>query len=239
MRAIDRFNKLDFFRTTLPIMQNYISHQEFDRIITKQTAFEEYNISILLSASNITECLDQINHSIDMLSGYRNKKQSTMNRHDYIVFILENFYLRVTSTFDRMLRLTNIIFEIGLPEKECKVSTIVKNKKIKSTPLAIALKNLNSYVDKFRYSRNKIAHSETYSESRLRDIQGFYIALDDGKNKDIEKYKNFYRTITNEYVAEKKSELRQISNEIEILLERCFEELGPYVIAIGKNYNNN
>ena len=84
---------------------------------------------ILLYASNITECLDQINYTIDLLSGYKSKKDSTMNRYDYIVFILENFYLRITSIFDRILRFTNVVFEIGLPEKECKASTIIKNDK--------------------------------------------------------------------------------------------------------------
>ncbi|MDZ7764262.1 MAG: hypothetical protein U5K00_07510 [Melioribacteraceae bacterium] len=101
MRTINRFEDLDFFKTLMPILQNYISHQEFDKIITEQTKFEKYNIDILLSAMNITECLDQINYTIDMLSGYKSNKESIMNRNEYIVFILENFYLRITSIFDK------------------------------------------------------------------------------------------------------------------------------------------
>ena len=84
MRTINRFEDLDFFKTLMPILQNYISHQEFDKIVTKQNKFEKYNIDILLSASNITECLDQINYTIDLLSGYKNKKDSTMNMENTV-----------------------------------------------------------------------------------------------------------------------------------------------------------
>ncbi|HOI33014.1 MAG TPA: Cthe_2314 family HEPN domain-containing protein [Bacteroidales bacterium] len=239
MRTLNRFEDLDFFKLLLPIMQNYISHQEFDKIITKQTIFEKYNIDVLLSASNITECLDQINHSIDMLSGYKSKKNSVMNRHDYIVFILENFYLRITSIFDRVLRFTNVVFEIGLPEKECKESTIIKNDKIKGTTLSSSMKKLDKYIEKYRYSRNRIAHSESYNEKRLADIQGFYIALESENNKDLERYKFFYKRIADEFVQEKKSELKNVADELEILLREFFDEITPYIKKIGEKYKKN
>jgi len=239
MRTINRFEDLDFFKTLMPILQNYISHQEFDKIVTKQNKFEKYNIDILLSASNITECLDQINYTIDLLSGYKNKKDSTMNRHDYIVFILENFYLRITSIFDRILRFTNVVFEIGLPERECKESTIIKNDKIKGTTLSSSMKRLDKFIEKYRYSRNRIAHSESYNEKRLADIQGFYIALDSDNNKDLERYKNFYKRIADEFVQEKKNELRKIADELEVLLRDFFIEITPHVIRIGNEYKKN
>lgn len=236
MKAIKRFEKLDFFKTLLPILQNYISQQEHDKIVTKPTRFERYNIEVLLSANNITECLDQIHFSIEMLSGFKTKRGSLMNRHDYIVFILENFYLRITSIFDRVLRFSNIVFEIGLPEKECKESTIIKNDKIKDTPLYAILRKLNTFIDKYRYPRNKIAHSESYNEKKLEDIQGFYIVIESGNDKDLERYKNFYKRIADEYVVEKKNELSQITNELEKLLVDFFKEITPYVDANGLKY---
>jgi hypothetical protein len=236
MRTLNRFEDLDFFKFLIPIMQNYLSHQEYDKIVTKQTSFEKYNIDVLMSASNITECLDQINHSIDMLYGYKSKKSSIMNRHDYIVFILENFLLRITSIFDRVLRFTNIVFEIGLPEKECKESTIIKNDKIKGTNLSSSMKKLDKFIEKYRYSRNRIAHSESYNEKRLTDIQGFYIVLESENNKDIERAKVFYKRIADEFVQEKKIELKKVADELEIILREFFEEITPYVKRIGEKY---
>lgn len=236
MKAIKRFEKLDFFITLLPILQNYISQQEYNKIVTKPTKFERYNIDILLSANNITECLDQIHYSIEMLSGFKTKRGSLMNRHDYIVFILENFYLRITSIFDRILRFSNIVFEIGLPEKECKESTIIKNDKIKDTPLYAVLKKLNAFIDKYRYPRNKIAHSESYNEKELADIQGFYIAIEFGNDQDLEQYKGFYKRIADKYVVEKKNELNQITDELEKFLIDFFNEITPYVNSNGLKY---
>lgn len=239
MRTINKFEDLDFFKTLMPILQNYISHQESDRIITKQTKFEKYNIDVLLYASNITECLDQINYTIDMLSGYKSKKDSIMNRHDYIVFILENFYLRTTSIFDRILRFTNVVFEIGLPERECKESTIIKNDKIKRTTLSSSMKKLDKFIEKYRYSRNRIAHSESYNEKRLADIQEFYIALESDNNKELERYKTFYKRIADEFVLEKKNELREVADKLEILLRDYFTEISPHVKRIGAQYKRN
>ncbi|MDZ7764263.1 MAG: hypothetical protein U5K00_07515 [Melioribacteraceae bacterium] len=37
------------------------------------------------------------------------------------------------------------------------------------------------------------AHSESYNEKRLADIQGFYIALEVANNKELERYKIVYK----------------------------------------------
>lgn len=237
MKAIKRFEKHDFFKTLWPILQNYIQ-KEHDKIVTKPTRFEKYNIDVLLSASNILECLDQINYSIEMLSGFKRKHDSEMNRHDYIVFILENFYLRITSIFDRILRFSNVVLEIGLPEKECKESTIIKNDKIKGTKLYSVLKKLNTFIDKYRYPRNKIAHSESFSEKRLTDIQGYYILLDSENTQDIERYRTFFKLEADEYVVNKKKELVQITNDLEKLLIDFFNEVRPFVDTIGQRYKD-
>ncbi len=237
MKTLNRFEDLDFFKFLLPIMRNYLSQQEIGKIFTKQTSFEKYNIDVLLSASNITECLDQINYSIEMLSGYKIKKRSSMNRHDYIVFILENFYLRITSIFDRVLRFTNVVFEIGLPEKECKESTIIQNDKIKGTTLSTSMKNIDKFVQKYRCIRNKIAHSNSYYEKELDDIQGFYIVLDFDNDKELEKYKFFYKRITDEFVQNKKIEFKKVSDEIELLIRVFFKEITPHIKKIGQKYN--
>jgi|GEM_PF-2935698 len=238
MKAIKRFEKLDLFSTLLPVIQNYISQQEYDKIITKPTSFERYNIDVFLSANNIINCLDQIHYSIEMLSGFKRKCGSEMNRHDYIVFILDNFYLRITSIFDRILRFTNVVLEIGLPEKECKVSTIIENDKIKGTTLYSVLKKLNTFIDKYRYTRNKIAHSTSFREKKLFDIQAYYILLDLENHEDIDRYKTYFKLETDKYVMNKKKELMKITNDLEKLLIDFFNEIAPFVDTIRQRYKN-
>jgi hypothetical protein len=106
----------------------------------KATRKESYAIETFLSLSSIVTCIDQLHFSVDMLAGYRN--QSTprkINRSDYIVFGIENYYLRLTSVYDRCLRLGNVVFQLGLPERECREATITKNVYIKGTSVAQAL----------------------------------------------------------------------------------------------------
>jgi len=57
--------------TLLPILQNYISQQKYNKIVNKPTRYEKYNIDVSPSANNIIECLDQINYSIEMLYGFK------------------------------------------------------------------------------------------------------------------------------------------------------------------------
>ena len=236
MKAINRFKELDLFNTLFAIVQGYMSKQEFNKILSEPSRYEQYNIDVLLSANNIIECLDQIHYTIEMLSGFKTKRGSLMNRHDYIVFILENFYLRITSIFDRTLRFLNIVFEIGLPEKECKESTIIQNDKIKYTPMYVELKKLNALIHQYRFPRNKIAHSEAYNEKRLEDIQQFYIVIESGSDKSLERYKYFYKRIADEYVVEKRNELNKITEEIEKLLVNFFNGITPYVKINGLKY---
>jgi hypothetical protein len=120
------FDKHEIVKLIMPNVTDYMLRQAPDKILTKASLKETIAIEILLEVGKISECIDQIYFSINMLSGFRKKKKSIMNRHDYIVFMIENFYLRITSIFDRALHFTNLIFDIGLPEKECRESTIIK-----------------------------------------------------------------------------------------------------------------
>lgn len=235
-RALDTFQNIDLFKYLFKILKGFLSRQISEGENIKKTNFEIYNIDVLLYAHNILECLDQVNYSINMLSGFKTKNKFNMNRHDYIVFMLENFYLRVTSIFDRILRLTNIALEIGLPEKECKESTIIKNENIKGTKLYKALKNINDFLESFRKKRNKIAHSESFSEEKLNYIKSYYLALETEDFKDIEKFKKFFKFDTDEYVINKKKEFKNIVNDLEKLLIVFFNEISPYIYINGQRY---
>lgn len=197
------------------------------------TLKESYAIDVVMSISNVISCLDQLYHSIDMLSGYR-KANSKMNRYDYIVFGIENYYLRLTSVFDRCLRLVNIIFQFGLPERECKDATIIKNEHIKDTYVAKALKNLNRFTQQFSNYRNTIAHSSTYSERKLNLLGAYYLVAeeDDG----IQDYFHFYKHGTDLYIKERKAEFKKNLDELETYVEALFDALYAPLLDKLNNY---
>lgn len=185
------------------------------------TRKESYGIETLLSIGNVVSCIDQLHFSIDMLSGYRsNSSPDKMNRYDYIVYGIENYYLRLTSVFDRCLRLANIIYQLGLPERQCNNDSIVKNSHVKGTPVAKALTELDKFTGQFRYHRNTVAHQGTYSETDLDQLGSYYLLAeeDDG----FERYRYLFKKKTDDFVAAKKSDFKGQVATLESLVGEYF-----------------
>ncbi len=196
-------------------------NSESDPYATKK---QSYGIEVFLSVGNIISCIDQLYFCIDLLSGYRaNSTPEKMNRYDYIVFGIENYYLRLTSVFDRSLRLANVIFQIGLPERECNNSTIVKNSHIKGTQVGAALKELDKFTGPFRFHRNTVAHQGTYSERDLDWLGSmYYLVEEDG---DLKNYKYSVKSQTDNYIMSKKDEFKESITNIEGLVNVYFDAL--------------
>ena len=245
IRALKRFENMVFFRDRFSMLHNYLlASENGDSTGDKMkknvnpSVYQKYNFDALFSASNVLECLDQINYSIEMLSGYNQRNALFKNRHDYIIFMLENFYLRITSIMDRILRFVNTVFEIGIPDRECKNSTIIKNENVKKTPLYKILTKMDKFIEQYRPQRNRIAHYEAYSEKELVDLQGYYLLLEHAEEVDeeLESYRRLFKVETDEYVINKKKELRQISKDLEKMLVVLFQEIFPIVENKGAKY---
>lgn len=223
------FDKHRIITILMPTVTNFISRQKPDKIISPPSKEESKVIDIFLGVNKITECLDQINFSIEMLSGYRKKENNKMNRHDYIVFMIENFYLRITSIFDRVMRFSNLVFEIGLPERECRESTIIKNNKIRGTDVEVALKEINKFVSNFRPIRNEVAHADTFQDNELSPIRDFYFLIEQDDSDNLEKYKNIYKVRADKYIIDKKKELTESAEQIKKLTSNFFDSIAPFV----------
>lgn len=228
MRMID-FEKHKIMSLLMPTVTGFISRQTPQKIISPPSEKEHKIIDIFLGANKITESLKQIDFAIEMLSGYRKSVNKKMNRHDYIVFMIENFYLRITSIFDRALRFSNLVFEIGIPERECRESTIIKNDKIKGTSVEIALKEINKFTSNYNQIRNQIAHNETFKDKELFPIRDFLFLTETVNSPELEKFKYIYKTMTDNYIADKKKELKKSSEEIKKLTSDFFDSIVPFI----------
>lgn len=215
---ITKFDKHKLIEFLVATLHDYISRNNLTEIESPLTEKESHANDILLSANNIFECIDQIYFSIELLSGFRKKKNGKMNRHDYIVFMIENFYLRISSILDRSLRFTNILFEIGLPERECRESTIIKNRKVKNTKVEFSLKNINKFISKFKMTRNQIAHSVGFFDKKLEPVATYYFLLETDEFDNLKKYNHIYKTKTDNYIKKKKAELINITVRVEKLV---------------------
>jgi len=211
----------------VPFTTGYISRHDPDNRLMrlKPTKQEAIAIELLMSISNITDCIDQLHYIIQLLSGFRRKKGSIFNRTDYIVYTIENFYLRMTSIIDKCLILTNIVFDIGLPERDCKETTIIKNTKVNKTSVKVSLQKINKFIDHFKQIRNRIAHAEGFKDEKLDNLQGFYYLMDTEQSEDLQKFKHLFKTETDQYVNEKKEDLGKQIVTIEQLVDEFFTSL--------------
>jgi hypothetical protein len=188
------------------------------------TRKESYGIETLLSVGNVVGCIDQLHFSINMLSGYRsNSSPDKMNRYDYVVFGIENYYLRLTSVFDRCLRLANVIYQLGLPERQCNNDSIIKNAHVKRSPVATSLTELDKFTGPFRYHRNTVAHQGTYSEKDIDQLGSYYLLAEE--DHDFERYRYLFKKKTDDFVAEKKQDFTGQLVDLEGLVEGYFDSI--------------
>lgn len=188
------------------------------------TIAESYAIETFSSLMNVVSCVDQLHIAVDMLSSHsRQSTNESIDRINHITFSIENYYLRITSAYDRCLRLVNVVFQLGLPEKECRNSTIIKNLYVKDTAVATALKELDKFTNSFRPHRNTVAHASTYKELDLNSFGSYCIAakVDD----KLEKYSSFYESRVNEYVDSKKEEFNKNIEELVTLVAPLFDNI--------------
>ena len=180
----------------------------------------------MLSISEVSGCLDQLHFSIELLSCFRSSLMpKQMNRYDYIVFGIENYYLRTTSVFDRCLRLANVVYQLGLPERQCNNDTVIRNEHIKGTSVGNALNDLNGYTGPFRRHRNTIAHESMYSDAALNQYGMYLCAVEEGQIQVVRPHQSLFKNRTDEFVKNKKFEFNKDLAKLENLVEAYFDKL--------------
>ena len=126
---------------------------------------EEYVRSSLISAGELITVCEQMVYAVEFLSGFRARKTSSgesITRLDYIVYHLENHLIRTGAVLDRALLLVNVIFRLGVPDRECRFSGIAYNDHVSQTPVAAALKSLEKTIEPYR-SQRKPSRSQASS----------------------------------------------------------------------------
>lgn len=187
---------------------------------------EYYAIRVLLTIGEILTCVDQVHCSAAMLSGYRaGSAVLGMNRYDHILYAIENFYLRVTSIYDRCLIAVNLMYELGLREKACRTKAVVSNSHIQGSPVADALKELEKSTSHFRENRNIVAHQASFPCLELNQLGSVFHLFD--IDESSVRYWYLYKAETDKYVSKKKAECQNSISEIERILDALFTALLP------------
>jgi len=234
---ITRLKDHTILKAASAVSREYIAkcktdNPEQDPSATKR---ESYAIETLRAIGEVVDCIDQLHLSVDMLSGYKSRRvPNRMNRYDYIVFGIENYYLRLTAVFDRCLRLANATYQLGLPERQCNNDTIIKNSHVKGTPVAKPLKELDKFTEAFRFHRNRVAHQATYSEKDLYPLGAYYLLAE--VDDSWKRYHYRYKKQTDDFVTNRKAEFQRNVAKLENLVEAYLDALNAVFETRLKSY---
>lgn len=195
---------------------------------------EEYARRSLVSASELLIVCDQMSYAVEFLSGFRLRNMPSgdlITHHDYIVYHLENHLIRTGSVLDRVLLLVNIIFQLGVPEKECRFSVIADNEHVASTPTADALRAIQKTIAPYQGQRNLVIHRRRLSDANLTPLE-LYSAFQKSESTvsddDVtENLFHFYKTEADRFVKTKKEELWEFNSEAFLAVFKLLQTLEP------------
>ncbi len=201
---------------------------------------EEYLRTILLYADEVSIACDQLHYALAYLSGYQSRKTlggELITRADYIAYQLENLYLRFIMIPDRSLRLTNEVFRLGLPARECKSRTVTDNQHLRGTDVRKCLRVIEKSVKPYREMRNTIAHLSRYNDPKLRKVEIYSILQkSEGPPDDpvLELTRYHYKHKADLYIDAKRKEFGPVVDSLIDQVEVFFEKL---LSPFQANYN--
>jgi len=207
------------------------SSPRLGRFVRPPTEQEKYLRSSLLSACEVAVACNQLYYALAYLSGYRTRhtlQDELITRADYIAYHLENLYLRLGMITDRSLKLTNTVFRLGVPPRECSFRVVADNEHVRHTSVRARLNALNRAVEPYRDVRNSIAHHDRYSDPGLAEIETYFV-LEKAKEPGpvVVRSRQFFKWEADRYVESKRSELLPVTRALVEAIARLFDTLLP------------
>ena len=201
--------------------------------IREPDEYEFYVIQVGHTLAHLLHLCEQLVHAVLFLSSFtptKRMREAGITRAGHLQYNIENYLIRTQSVHDRVLKLVNAVFHLGLRPQDCRHDTIAKNLHVKSTGVPVRLQAMRKLLGKYRQDRNIIIHHETYQEDDLRELEMYYLAqkLDGDLEGGIQgRFLYVARSLTREFVNQKMHEFDKFNGEIFRHLELLFDDLKP------------
>lgn len=86
---------------------------------------------------------------------------------EYIEFHIENYLIRSSSTYDRVLIFTNYLCDIQMAKESVGHLPMTTNRKVETAGLKQTLKKINKACGSYRVKRNGAVHHDKYTDRDL------------------------------------------------------------------------
>lgn len=195
---------------------------------------EEHVKRSLISAGELIKVCDQMVYAVKFLSGFRAGKapsSSSLTRLDYMVYHIENYFIRINMIMDRTLQLVNAVFWLGIPEQECRFAVVANNEHVAETEVGQYLKELEGILKPYRSYRNIIIHRRQYTDDSLERVEPFYILekidSEDSEEDFTGQYRHLFKRLTDQVVREKRKEFTAYNQVVFDEVAKLFASLLP------------
>lgn len=145
---------------------------------------DEYAIAVLMRLIDLSKSIYALANTVAFLTIKKVPKHYLDNgieESDYYRIHFENHIVRMASVEDYCLRLVNFIMRLGYPEKQA--NSLIDNLKIKGTPIAVALKDLDRFLQTIKAHRNVIVHQGAFESEEISSLTDNIVNFD---GKDYE-----------------------------------------------------
>jgi len=171
----------------------------------------------------------QLDLSIEFLSNFDYSKKVNASRADHAIYNLENYLIRINSSYDRVLQLVNAVFHLGVSEEHVGHAVIVSNAKVQHRPDVVSkTKAVQKYLKDYAQARHTLIHKHSYLDVKMRRLELFYLHDLDALPKDDawkDNFKSFRAQYLKEFLSEKKGEFQKMNNGLAERLNDLFGEL--------------
>ncbi len=199
------------------------------------SALDELQFYVLLvgfALSHTFAWVEQLHHAVVFMTDFghgKKAKELHIKRPAHLLYNIENYLIRLQSTYDRCLQLTNAIFHICTSDELVNHSLIVSNLHVSRTPVPKLLKAVKKSIDDHAQDRHQLIHRHSHMDPELRMIELLYMHSketwpDNGKVTYDRLVAHRAERVRN-FTTRRKAEFVKINATLVSTLQPLFDEL--------------
>jgi hypothetical protein len=131
-----------------------------------------FHRSVFNKITAIIGCMGRLEDSLVFIQDFPKPKsfeKKGINHFSWLDHHYSSFVVTYVSLFDISLLLTNTIFQLGIPEEECKPNIIKENDWVKHTPVRSNLIELEKITSVYKKPRNLFVHRGEIPDIRSKN----------------------------------------------------------------------
>lgn len=226
-----------------------LTHEELDSDISRTLdKCLRYDYGVMQWSLYVSEVIYRLQEIIDMTSRRiykKSKEEKGILLRTWMLYNYEFYTLNYQSILDVSLILTNEVFDLGIPYRDCNEHRVCSNRHLRGTEVNRILGELSKMSEGHRKLKNHLLHRGQRIKSLPVEVPKVDFhdpevikRLAQAIGRDI----GYTKILIREFYSEKDREklLSFINNEytnLEAKVEHLFDELLPHYLKIHQSYS--